>query len=62
MFEQCPQKYKFRYIEKIKTDTKETIELFLGKRVHETLKKLYQDLRYQKMSTLEELLFFLRDE
>ena len=34
----------------------------MGKRVHETLKKLYQDLRYQKMNTLEELLFFLQNE
>ena len=61
-YEQCQRKYKFQYIDKIKIEAKESIELFLGKRVHETLKKLYWDLRYQKMNTLEELLFFLRDE
>ena len=60
-FEQCPQKYKFQYIDKIKVEVKENIELFLGKRVHETLKKLYQDLQYQKLNTLEELLDFLHE-
>lgn len=61
-YEQCPQKYKFQYIDKIKIKVKENIELFLGKRVHETLKTLYQDLMYQKENTLGELLNFLRDE
>lgn len=61
-FEQCPRKYKFRYIDKIRTEVKESIGLFMGKRVHETLKKLYQDLRYQKMNTLEDLSFFLQNE
>lgn len=37
-YEQCPQKYKFQYIDKIKIEAKESIELFLGKRVHKTLK------------------------
>ena len=38
-FEQCPQKYKFRYIDNIRTET-EGIEAFVGKRVHEALEKL----------------------
>lgn len=61
-FEQCPQKFKFRYIDRVKAEIMESVECFLGKVVHETLKKLYQDLLYQKMNTLEELLFFLRNE
>lgn len=61
-YEQCPQKYKFQYIDKIKIEAKENIELFLGRRVHKTLKKLYQDLMYQKEDTLGYLLGFLRDE
>ncbi len=61
-YEQCPRKYKFQYIDKIKTEMKETIELFLGKRVHETLRKLYWDMWHQKMNSLGELLFFLREE
>jgi len=61
-FEQCPLKYKFRYIDKVRTEVKESVELFIGKRVHETLKKLYQDLWYQKMNPLVELLHYLRNE
>ena len=58
-YRQCPRKYKFRYIDKIRTEIKENVELFLGKRVHETLKKLYRDLWYQKTNTLNNLLDFL---
>ncbi len=58
-YEQCPQKYKLQYTDKVKTETRESIELFLGKRVHETLKKLYRDIQYQKENTLEDLLVFL---
>jgi len=61
-YEQCMMKYKFQYIDKIKIEAKESIELFLGKRVHETLKKLYYDLQYQKENTLEELVDFFHDK
>lgn len=40
-YEQCPLKYKFRYIDKIPPQIGQTIEAFLGIRVHETLEKLY---------------------
>ena len=60
-YEQCQRKYKFQYIDKIKIEAKETIELFLGKRVHETLKKLYFDLWYQKEITLNDLLVFFHN-
>ena len=53
-FEQCPRKYKFRYVDSIKTDT-EGIEAFVGKRVHETLEKLYRDLKLTKLNTVDEL-------
>jgi len=58
-YEQCPQKYKFQYIDKIKIEAKDSIDLFLGKRVHETLTKLYHDRQYQKETTLNELLDYL---
>jgi len=58
-FSQCPMRYKFQYIDKVKVEVKENIELFLGKRVHETLKKLYQDLYYKKLNSLRQLLNFL---
>lgn len=54
-YENCPLKYKFQYVDRIKRDT-EGIEAFLGSRVHETLEKLYSDLKYRKENTLEDLL------
>jgi len=61
-YEQCPQKYKLKYLDKVETELEESIEAFLGSRVHETLEKLYQDLGYQKVNTLDELLDFFRSE
>jgi putative RecB family exonuclease len=61
-YEQCPARFKLQYIEKVETEAAESVEAFLGSRVHETLEKLYRDLDHQKMNTLEELLGFLRSE
>ncbi len=43
-FEQCPLKFKFKYIEKLKPDIENTIEGFLGTKVHETLEWVYNEL------------------
>jgi len=59
-FEQCPRKYKFRYIENLKSET-EGVEAFVGKRVHEALEKLYKDLKVTKLNTLEELQRYYED-
>lgn len=40
-FEQCPLKYKFRYIDKIKPEIEKTIEAHLGSSVHDTLEWVY---------------------
>jgi len=61
-FEQCPQKYKLNYIDKVETEFEESIEAFMGVRVHETLEKLYRDLMFQKENPIENLLSFLNDE
>src|SRR3989338_1814701 len=61
-FEQCPLKFKFGYIDQIETDIEETVEAFLGKRVHEALEKLYKDLKFQKINSLKELLAFYNEE
>jgi len=61
-FEQCPQKYKFQYVDRVKAESAETVEAFLGTRVHEVLEKLYRDLQYQKENSLDDLLNFLREE
>jgi putative RecB family exonuclease len=56
-YEDCPLKYKLCYIDHIKRDTK-GIEAFLGSRVHDTLKKCYDDLEYSKPNSLGDLLAF----
>lgn len=55
-YETCPLKYKLQYIERPEVVKEEGIEAFLGKRVHEALEKLYRDLRYSRLITLDELL------
>jgi len=54
-FEKCPLQYRYRYLDKIKRET-QSIEAFLGKRVHETLEKLYRDLLASRTPSLDELL------
>ncbi|MEM5812725.1 MAG: PD-(D/E)XK nuclease family protein [Candidatus Aenigmatarchaeota archaeon] len=61
-FEQCPLKYKYEYVERIERPVEETVEQFLGSRVHEALEKLYRDLKFQKEDTLEELLDFYNSQ
>ncbi|MEA2036532.1 MAG: PD-(D/E)XK nuclease family protein [Nanoarchaeota archaeon] len=61
-FEQCPLKFKFAYIDKVETEIEDTVEAFLGSRVHEALEKLYKDLKFQKLNTLKELLAFFNSE
>jgi putative RecB family exonuclease len=60
-FENCKYKYKLRYLDGIKPEFKATAETFLGSRVHETLEKLYKDLKFMKHNSLEDLLKFLND-
>ena len=57
-FEQCPLKFKFAYIDKLEPEIKDTIEAFLGCRVHEALEKLYADLKFQKLLSEDELIDF----
>ncbi len=54
-YENCPLQFKYRYVEKIEIKVVETIEIFLGSRVHEALEKLYRDLRMTKKTSLDEL-------
>lgn len=57
-FGQCPLRYKFRYIDKVRTEVEKSIEAFMGSMVHEALEKLYKDLRFMYVNTLEELLSY----
>ncbi|MEW6376551.1 MAG: PD-(D/E)XK nuclease family protein [Thermodesulfobacteriota bacterium] len=56
-YETCPHQYKLAYINKIEVET-ESIEAFMGSRVHDALEKLYRDLKVTKLHTLEGLLAF----
>ncbi len=57
-FEQCKQKYKFRYIEKIKPDFEASIESHLGKAVHDTLEWLYKSVLNNNLPTLDQIIEF----
>ncbi|HIE17039.1 MAG TPA: PD-(D/E)XK nuclease family protein [Dehalococcoidia bacterium] len=57
MYEECPLRYKVSYRDRIRRDI-EGIEAFLGSRVHETLQKCYDDLKYTKLNSLSELLAY----
>jgi putative RecB family exonuclease len=57
MYRTCPYQYKLAKIDKIETE-EETIETFMGSRVHEALEKLYKDLINGKRDTLNEVLEF----
>ncbi|MBI4980596.1 PD-(D/E)XK nuclease family protein [Candidatus Woesearchaeota archaeon] len=57
-FQQCKFKYKLQYVDKVKVDVPDTVETFMGKKVHETLEKLYKDLKYQKLNSKEKLITF----
>ncbi|MBI4187733.1 MAG: PD-(D/E)XK nuclease family protein [Chloroflexi bacterium] len=56
-YQDCPLKYKLSYRDRIKRDT-EGIEAFLGTMVHQTLKKCYDDARFTRINSLEELLAY----
>lgn len=55
-YKTCPMKFKFQYIDHIKTDDK-GIEAFMGSRVHDSMEKLYNELKFKVLS-LEEVLNF----
>lgn len=61
-FENCKYKYKLHYVDGIKPEFKATIETFMGSRVHETLEKLYKDLKFMKENSLEDLIKYLNDQ
>ncbi len=59
MYQQCPQKYKFRYIDEIPPPIR-SIELHLGTSVHTALEKLYADARQGQVTSRDELLAYFQ--
>ncbi len=57
-FEQCPLKYKLRYIDKIKPEIEKTIEAHLGTSVHDTLEWVYNSIKEnsERSITLDEII------
>jgi len=58
-FENCPLRYKFNYIDKIKRDD-QGIEAFMGSRFHDIMEKLYKDIKCKTYS-LEELIDYYNE-
>ena len=56
-FEQCPLKYKYRYIDKIIPDLEKSIEALLGTCVHEVLEWIYKNIK-DKTPSLEEIILY----
>jgi putative RecB family exonuclease len=54
-FEKCPLQYRFRYIDRIKSDIR-GIEAFMGNRVHEALEHLYREKGAGRVAPVDEIL------
>ncbi|HOZ35697.1 MAG TPA: PD-(D/E)XK nuclease family protein [archaeon] len=61
-YKSCPKKFYFQYIEKPDIEEKKGIEAFLGSMVHLALEKLYKDLKFTKLNSLEEILEYYSEE
>ncbi|MBD3203545.1 hypothetical protein GF327_04575 [Candidatus Woesearchaeota archaeon] len=61
-FEQCPLKFKYKYIDQIETEIETSIEAFMGKLVHDALEKLYKDLNFEQFNSLKDLFEFYEKE
>ena len=60
-YQQCPQKYKFRYIDEIPPPIR-SIELHLGDTVHRALEKLYADAMQGQTQSCDEILAFYQQK
>ncbi len=55
-FEQCPLKYKYKYIDKIKPLIEKTIEAHLGSSVHNALEWLYNNAQKKIIPTIDDII------
>lgn len=53
-FKQCKLKFKYKYIDKIKI-VESSIEAFLGSLVHDTLEWLYNQVKENKLPTIDDI-------
>ena len=57
-FEQCPMKFKLRYLDKIVPDIEKSIESHLGSVVHNTLEWIYTEVKNGKLPTIDEVIVY----
>lgn len=55
-FDQCRLKYKFQYLDRLAPEMETTIEAFMGSRVHEALKALYDGVKNRKAEAKDRIL------
>jgi putative RecB family exonuclease len=60
-FQQCPQKYKFHYIDEIPPPVR-SIELHLGDTVHQALEHLYAEATKGQTQSCDEILVFYQQK
>lgn len=56
VFDQCRLKYKYQYLERLTPEMETTIEAFMGSRVHEALKALYDGVKNRRVESKDRLL------
>lgn len=61
-YETCPLRYKFAYIDRVKVEAEDTVETFLGSMAHEALEKLYRNLQFERLLSVDEVLSFFNRE
>jgi putative RecB family exonuclease len=60
-YENCALQYRLRYVDELEIPRRETVESFLGRRVHETLQYLHDRHAEGALLTLQEILTHLDD-
>lgn len=58
-FEQCQLKYKFKYVDELTPDYENSIEAFLGKKIHETLEWMYTRKDEQNITLDDAVAFYI---
>lgn len=56
LFEQCPRKYQYKYIDKIQKEFESSPDLILGQSVHGALERLYNQINVFKIPQEDEVL------
>lgn len=57
-FEECPLKFRYRYIDKIIPTIEKSIESHLGKVVHEVLEWLYSQVKDGRVPTIDDVVIY----